>query len=136
MSSITSTNEFVTDTMGLILWFEHRKMPVNVKSLFQSAEEGQATIHIPTIVFAELLYLSEKGRIGVDLTTANTYLKQSPHFKEYPLNLAVIQAASEITDIPELHDRLIAATAYLLNLPLISNDPVIQTSTFVQTRWA
>lgn len=31
----------------------------------------------------------------------------------------------EIKDIPELHDRLIAGTAKYLNLPLITNDPII-----------
>ena len=40
-------------------------------------------------------------------------------------------AASEITDIHELHDRLIAATARYLDLPLITNDPVIRASEFV-----
>ena len=40
-----------------------------------------------------------------------------------------------ITDIPELHDRLIAATARIHNVELITNDPVIQASAFVRTIW-
>ncbi|MFO8084776.1 MAG: hypothetical protein R6U27_10710 [Desulfobacterales bacterium] len=35
-------------------------------------------------------------------------------------------------DIPEMHDRLIAATARHLDLPLITNDPVIRDSEFVE----
>jgi predicted nucleic acid-binding protein len=42
------------------------------------------------------------------------------------------KTASQIDDIPEFHDRLIAATARYLDLPLITNDPVIIRSTFVQ----
>jgi len=38
----------------------------------------------------------------------------------------------EMTDIPELHDRLIAGTARHLNLPLITNDPELLDSTFVK----
>ncbi len=51
------------------------------------------------------------------------------------MSLAVIQSAAQITDIGELHDRLIAGTARLLDLDLITNDPVIQASAFVKTIW-
>ena len=43
----------------------------------------------------------------------------------------LLRAASGIDDIPEMHDRLIAATACYLDLPLITNDPVIRGSRFV-----
>jgi len=41
--------------------------------------------------------------------------------------------ASEITDNAELHDRFIAATSRYLDLSLITNDPVICASEFVDT---
>ncbi|MCS6858783.1 MAG: hypothetical protein NZT92_00520 [Abditibacteriales bacterium] len=63
------------------------------------------------------------------------YMTRYPNCKEYPLSLAVVQSAAPISDIPELHDRLIAATARLLNLELMTNDPVIQASAFVRTAW-
>jgi hypothetical protein len=47
----------------------------------------------------------------------------------------VLQSAAQITDIRELHDRLIAATARLLDVALITNDPVIHASAFVKTVW-
>jgi predicted nucleic acid-binding protein len=43
--------------------------------------------------------------------------------------------AFEISDIPELHDRIIAATAIHRNAPLITNDPVIAASKFLKTLW-
>jgi predicted nucleic acid-binding protein len=49
--------------------------------------------------------------------------------------LEVVQAAAQITDIPELHDRLIAGTARSLGLELVTNDPVIQASRFVKMTW-
>jgi hypothetical protein len=51
------------------------------------------------------------------------------------MSLNVIHSAAQITDIPELRDRLIAGTARLLNSELITNDPVIQASNFVRTVW-
>jgi len=63
------------------------------------------------------------------------YLKQFPRYREAAMNLAAIQSAAQITDIPELHDRLIAGTARRLGLALITNDPAIQASSFVKTIW-
>lgn len=51
------------------------------------------------------------------------------------MGLAVVQSAAQITDIPELHDRLIAGTARTLDLDLITNDPIVQASAFVRTVW-
>jgi hypothetical protein len=70
------------------------------------------------MVFAEILYLSEKNRIKASLDNVERYLKQSPHFKEYPLTFSVIKTSAKINDIPERHDRLIAGTTLSLNLPL------------------
>lgn len=40
-----------------------------------------------------------------------------------PLSFDILKTASEIDDIPELHDRLIAATARYPGLPIITNAP-------------
>jgi predicted nucleic acid-binding protein len=135
MSASIPANEFVTDTMGLILRIEKRKLPLKLRAIFDSVESGTSTIYIPSITFAEILYLSEKNRIGISLNDVADYLNQYPNYKEIPISLSVAQAASKITDIPELHDRLIAGTASLLGLELITNDQVIQASAFVKTIW-
>ena len=51
------------------------------------------------------------------------------------MNGDVLASAADITDIPELHDRLISATAKLLDLELITNDPMMEISAFVTTAW-
>jgi predicted nucleic acid-binding protein len=135
MTNSTLSNEFVMDTMGLVLRIERRKMGPTAKSILDLVESGKATVYLPALVFAEILYLSEKRRISLSLRAVADYLKQYPNYKEYPMSFAVIQSAAQINDIPELHDRLIAGTARLLNLDLITNDPVIQASIFVGTVW-
>ena len=87
------------------------------------------------MVFAEILYLAEKQRISLSLRAVAEHMEKFQNYREYPMSLAVIQAAAQITDIPELHDRLIAGTAQFLHLDLITNDPTIQASTFVRTVW-
>ena len=135
MTSVTRTSEFVTDTVGLVLRIERRKLGPAAKSIFESVESGKATAYISALVFAEILYLSEKKRISTSLSEVGDYLDQFPNYKEYAMSLAVIQTAAQISDIPELHDRLIAATARLLDLALITNDHTIRASTFVRTVW-
>lgn len=130
-----TNNKFVTDTMAVILRLEKRKMGEDAKSLFQSTEAGETFIYIPSMVFAEILYLSEKNRIKVSLEDVESYLRQYPHFKEYSLTFSVIHRSATINDIHELHDRLIAGTTLSLNLPLITNDPIVEASAFVQTIW-
>lgn len=135
MTSSTHPNEFVTDTMGLVLRIERRKLGPTAKSVFDSVESGDATVYVPALVFAEILYLSEKQRIDISLSEVADHLKQYPNYKEHPMSFAVIQSAAQITDIRELHDRLIAGTARLLDLDLVTNDPAIQASSFVRTVW-
>lgn len=79
--------------------------------------------------------LSEKRRISLSLHAVAEHLEKFQHYQEYPMSLAVIQAAAQINDIPELPDRLIAGTARFLHLDLITNDPTIQALAFVKTVW-
>ncbi len=123
MSKFIPANEYVTDTMALVLHLENRKSSQNVRQIFELADLGKVTIHIPTIVFAEILYLSEKSRGRLNLSDLQKHLNNFPNYKQIPLSFEIVQNAKNITDIPELHDRLIGSTANFVNLELITNDP-------------
>jgi predicted nucleic acid-binding protein len=98
---------------------------------YLSADKGKATIIIPAVVLMEVMYLFEKNRIPIGLLQTEDLMEsQNYHFE--PLSFEILKTAAQIDDIPELHDRLIAATARHLDLPLITNDPVIIKSRFVQ----
>jgi predicted nucleic acid-binding protein len=98
---------------------------------YLSADNGDDTIIIPAVVLMEVLYLFEKNRIEIGLLQTE-YLRESQNYRFEPLSFEILETASGIDDIPEPHDRLIAATARHLDLPLITNDPVIINSKFVQ----
>jgi len=124
-------DSFVTDTQALVKFMMGKKV-INDRShqAFLSADKAESTIIIPAIVLMEVLYLFEKNRIDISLFQTEDLLK-SQNYQFEPLSLEILKTASEITDIPELHDRLIAATARYLDLPLITNDPVIRASEFL-----
>ncbi|MFH1152187.1 MAG: PIN domain-containing protein [Pseudomonadota bacterium] len=124
-------NRYVTDTQALVKFMMGKKV-INDAShqAYQSADQGESTIIIPAVVLMEMLYLFEKNRIDVGLLQIELLFKSS-NYQFEPLGFEILKTATEITDIPELHDRLIAATAKYLDLPLITNDPVIKASAFV-----
>jgi len=123
---------FVTDTQALVKFMLGKKV-INdaAHQVYLSADKGEATIIIPAIVLMEVMYLFEKNRIEIGVLQTED-LMESQNYQFEPLSLEIIKTASQIHDIPELHDRLIAATAMHLDLPLITNDPVITKSEFVQ----
>ena len=124
-------DSFVTDTQALVKFMMGKKV-INDRAhqAFLSADKAESTIIIPAIVLMEVLHLFEKNRINISLFQTEDLLK-SQNYQFEPLSLEILKTASQITDIPELHDRLIAATARYLDVPLITNDPVIRASEFV-----
>ena len=124
--------DYVTDTQALIKFMIGKRV-INKEchQAFLAADRGEKIIIIPAVVLMEVLYLFEKNRIKIDLIQTEELLK-SRNYQFEPLTFEILKTASEIDDIPELHDRLIGATARYLNIPLITNDPVIIKSRFVE----
>lgn len=135
MAVATLASDYVTDTIGLVLRVEGRRLGSTARAIFEAAEAGTAVVHVPVMVFAEVLYLSEKRRIRASLRSLSDHLRRFPHYKEFPMSLAVVQAAAEIADVPELHDRLVAGVARLTGLELITNDVILQASTSMRSVW-
>jgi len=128
-------NKFIADTMAFVLWLEKRKMPKKIKEIFHQAENQQTEIILPAMVFAELAYLSEGGKIDTNLTQTRSALEKYPNITERSMTLRTVAEAFVIDDIPELHDKLIAADGNTLNYSVITNDLDIQGSRFVETIW-
>lgn len=122
--------------MALVLRLENRRMPERARQLFSLAESEGLQLIIPAMVLAEIGYLSERNRIEISLITVSEYVSRYQTVAVYPIDFDVIKACFQINDIPELHDRLIAATAFHLQCELITNDPKIEASLTVETIWA
>jgi len=126
-------NKYVIDTQALIKFLNGVKViNENIDLILKKTDEGENIIIIPSVVMFEIGYLHEKKKIPISLVEVEKIINNSINYVEEKLSINIIKSAFEITDIPELHDKLIAGTARYLNLPLITNDPVILKSSFVE----
>jgi PIN domain nuclease of toxin-antitoxin system len=129
----------VTDTHGLIWYLEDSpRLSSGARAAFDACDRGESVIYVPTICLVEIIYLQEKGRIPADL---NAQLDDALEAGTTGLILASLtpEVANAVARVPRSHvpdmpDRIIAATALYLGLPLISRDRAIRLST-VQTVW-
>ena len=83
----------------------------------------------------EIGYLSEKLRIDTNISSVLQLIESNKNFTIHSLDSITVIEAFKIKTVPELHDRLIAATASILNATLITNDPIIRKSQYVYTIW-
>jgi predicted nucleic acid-binding protein len=135
---MANAKEYVADTMALVLWLEKRSLPVKVAKIFEEAlqDSTKYIIWIPAIVLAEIGYLSEKERIEITLSEVIDFINAtSGVFRLMSMDALLVEKAFKITDVPELHDRLIAGGALLRECPVLTNDPKLENSAFVHTIW-
>lgn len=128
-----------TDTHGLIWYLENDpRLGADASLLFADCDQGRAFIYVPTISLVEIVYLQEKGRISARLkTTFDAKLKAGRSgLKLIDLTAEVVDAMARIprAEVADMPDRIIAATALHLGLPLISKDRRIRSSV-VTTVW-
>ena len=127
---------YVTDAHGFI-WFltGDEKLGENAKKIFLSADEGDTTIIIPSIVLLETLHICEKHRAELRFKSVLDKIQNTLNYPLYPLDTRIIVECQTLKQIPELHDRVIVATAKLLNAKLITKDKQIKESKLVEVIW-
>jgi len=128
---------YVTDTHPF-LWYlvgDTRRLGPAARVAFDQAEAGRAVIIIPSIVLAESLHVSEKGRMKFKFERVLEMIESALNYRIYPLDLPVIRKASDLKGVSEIHDRIIVATAKHLELELITDDKEVRTSGQVKIVW-
>ena len=127
---------YVTDTHSLI-WFlsDNRSLSTKAREIFEITEKGKNIIVIPTIVLAELFHICEKKNILNLFSEIINKLKTGTNYIVYNLDLDVIIECKNLNKIPEMHDKIIAATTKILGVVLITKDQEIQASAYIKTIW-
>jgi len=85
-------------------------------------------------VLAECFYLVEKGKIDFNFDDLLKKIEMGKNFISKSLDFQVITLLPEIK-IGELHDRIIVATAKILNARLITRDRKIKEAEIVEIVW-
>ncbi len=133
-------SDLVIDTHAAVWYFANLpQMSAIARNAVNGAIANGFVIILPTVSIVEIVYLIERGRlIPQTLTSLLQALKLSnSSFVSQDLTEDIAQTLSHIprSTVPDMPDRIIAATALHLNLPLITKDSKIQTLKSIKTVW-
>lgn len=129
----------VADTHALV-WYllADARLSARARRAFDDAVASGDTIGVPSICLVEIIYLVDKGRVPsaaldtlvAQLETRTSVLEMIPLDQATALSVRRVKRAQ----VPDMPDRIIAATALRLRLSLISRDHKIRLSG-LETIW-
>ncbi len=129
----------VADTHA-ICWFlsEPDRLSPRARAALRNACLPGEAVYVSVISLVEMEYLAERGRIPREfLERLWAELRApAPQIVALPVGLGVAQALSAVPReaVPDMPDRIIAATAVHLGLPVVTRDGRIHAAD-VETIW-
>ena len=129
----------VADTHTALWYLLKNPRLSNVARDFIDAAAGAGQgIALSPVSLAEIVYLIEKSRIPPSAYDDLRAALADPEYviDEAPFNGAVVEAMRSVSraEIPDMPDRIVAATALYLGVPVISRDGRIRSSA-LRTVW-
>ena len=129
----------VADTHAALCYlFGDPKLSVTAKAFVNSAAAARHTIQLAPISLVEAVYLNEKNRLPTSAYADLRRALANPNhvLKEAPFTSEVVEVMRQISrnSVPDMPDRIIAATALYRGVPVISRDGHIRASN-IHTIW-
>ena len=129
----------VADTHAALWYvFKNPLLTASARQFMDDAAASGAGIVVSPISLAEILYLTEKNRLPASVYDELRDALTNPDYviEEAPFNMEIVDAMRQIprTDVPDMPDRIVAATAIYFGVPVISRDGKIRASN-VRTIW-
>ncbi|NEQ19083.1 MAG: type II toxin-antitoxin system VapC family toxin [Microcoleus sp. SIO2G3] len=130
----------VADTHTLIWYiFELERLSETALTALEEAVNAGNPIYLSAISIVEISYLVEKGRLAQEVLIRVFNALDDPNVGIVlaPLDRSISATVRQIDRItvPDMRDRIIAATALSLNLPLVTCDLKIRALTTIATIW-
>ena len=134
-------SQYVTDTHALYWHLTgDLRLSTAARQIFCDADAGLHQILVPGVVPIEMVYLAEKGRLDPALVDRVLSLLDvvNGSYAVAPLDQHVARALRNVprSDVPDMPDRIIVATAYQLGLPLLTRDGAIRKAAWLRTPWS
>jgi PIN domain nuclease of toxin-antitoxin system len=129
----------VADT-HVAVWYlsEWERLSLRAREALDQALEARDPVYVASISLVEIRYLIEKGRLPEEAYEQLDAALRDPAVPLVlaPLDAGVVQAITRVPreQVPDLPDRIVAATALYLNVPLVTRDRMLQASS-VPTIW-
>jgi len=124
--------QYLLDTVTIVRHFtEIGKLGNKAQEILNGTEN---TYVISVVSLMEILYLSEKRRIDIDLKETLNRIELSSLYGIADLTPDILRVANDLI-FYELHDRLILSTAKWLDVPIISSDDKFKQVKAIQVLW-
>lgn len=120
--AVTDTHALIWASTGVV-----RKLGTRARKFFERVDAGQAALYVPTVAFVEMAEAVQAGRVqlAIPFTQWMQAVLDTKRYLAAELTVEIVSRAEALYAIPERNDRLIAATALVLGVPLITRDPKI-----------
>ena len=129
----------VADTHAA-LWYllKNPRLSATARQFMDDAAASGLDIVLSPIRLAEIVYLVEKNRLPASAYHDLKNALADPDYviEEAPFTVEIVDAMHQIprSDVPDMPDRIVAATGVYFGVPVISRDARIRSSN-VHTVW-
>ncbi len=127
---------YVTDTHPW-LWFlsSDDRLSEDAEKIFDSAEKGDKTIVIPSIVVAESTYIAEKKGYRLQMKKIIEDIEISSNYSMKAMDYPILRGIASDERGFSIHDNIIVHTAEKEAHKIISRDGKIQEKAKVEVIW-
>lgn len=110
-------------------------MAKKAREAFDAAQQGEAIVFVPAIVLAEFFYLNAKLGQPMDFATVFAQLLEAEQFSFVPFSAVQVLLFERVGRDLEMHDAIVASTAYRLDACVLTRDHSIAAEGAVETVW-
>lgn len=129
---------YVLDT-HVMVWFLAGDPALSVRARDLCASPGSILL-IPAITVLEACNMLARGRASLTEQEYLSGIESDPRITFLPLSYSTARLAATLTDLPEIHDRLIVASAVeaqrqFPDVALVTKDARIHSTQHVKVLW-